>query len=114
MEVGGQFHATAALPPERENPLYTLSTSSDGPLWQLWWRETFISSVGNQTRPVQAVVRHYTDWATLAPYQECIYINFYPIVIRSANEKITCWRPRYTWKGYIKMDFSASQYDYVA
>jgi hypothetical protein len=71
MGVSGQYHAPAALYPRGKNPRYPLDRMLGGPPEPVWMQrleEKSSASVGDQTPVVQSVVRHYTDWATPAPF----------------------------------------------
>jgi hypothetical protein len=51
MEVSGQLHDPAALPPEKE-PLVPIGKEAGWapePFWTRWWREKFPAPAGNQT-----------------------------------------------------------------
>jgi hypothetical protein len=61
MGVSGQRHAPAALYPWGKDP---------EPVWMQVLEEKSSAPVGDQTPIVQPVVRHYTDWATVAPRQQ--------------------------------------------
>jgi len=84
MEVGGQRHALAALPPG--NTLYPLYRRLGGPQVRsgLVWK--ILSPPGFDPRTVQPVARSYTDWAIPAPCME-LYTH---------KDSVTlAWRP---WK----------------
>jgi hypothetical protein len=56
MEVSGQFHARAALPPV---PIGQDAGWAPEPVWTLWRREKSLAPAGN--RAVYPVARRYTD-----------------------------------------------------
>ena len=61
MEVGGQRHAPAALPPgETRYPLYR---KLDGPKGQSGWVRKILPSLGFNPRTVQPTISRYTDYA---------------------------------------------------
>jgi hypothetical protein len=67
MGVSGQRHAPAALYPFR----YTLDKRLGGPQSRSGRRgleEKSFAPAGDRTPIVQPVVRHYTAWATAAPF----------------------------------------------
>jgi hypothetical protein len=63
MEVSGQFHAPASLPPGKEPSVPTVSESGWAPetVWTLWNREKSLSPAGSRIPAVQSVARRYTD-----------------------------------------------------
>jgi hypothetical protein len=64
MEVGGQLHAPAALPPGKD-PRYEAGWAPQ-PVWTRCLREKFPASAGIRTPIVQPAVSRYTDWAVPA------------------------------------------------
>jgi hypothetical protein len=75
MGVSGQHHAPAALYP----PVPIVQEAGWAPeqVWTQRLKEISSASVGNRTPVVQSVVRHYTDWATPAPYTSLWKKNTY-------------------------------------
>jgi hypothetical protein len=69
MEVGGQFHAPAALPPRNEDPLFTEKNWWDpGPVGMIWRREMSIAptEIGTPDPPAhQPVCLHYPGYQTV-------------------------------------------------
>jgi hypothetical protein len=67
MEVSGQFHAPAALPP-RKDPQYLLFRRLGGPQSHSG-RRKFQASARNWTLEppiIHLIAQHYTNWAILA------------------------------------------------
>jgi hypothetical protein len=63
MEVSGQLHAPAALPPGKK-PLVPIGQEAGWapePFWTRWFREKFQAPAGNRTPIVQPVAQRYTD-----------------------------------------------------
>jgi hypothetical protein len=66
MGVSGEHHPPGrALPPV---PIVQEAGWAPEPVWTQRLEEKSSDSVGDRTTVVQSVVRHYTDWATLAVY----------------------------------------------
>jgi hypothetical protein len=67
MEVSGQLHAPAALPPGKELlvPIGEEAGWAPEPFWTWWWREKFRES-NPRTPIVQPVAQRYNDWAIMA------------------------------------------------
>ena len=64
MEVGGQHHTPAALPPGKTwYPLYRRLGGTQG---RSGWVQKISPPPGFDPRTVQPVASHYTDWAILA------------------------------------------------
>jgi hypothetical protein len=62
MEVNGQLHVPADLPP-RIVPLISIGWETvwgPEPVWTPWWREKFPASAGTQTPIIQPVTQRYT------------------------------------------------------
>jgi hypothetical protein len=76
MGVSGQRHAPAALYRRGKDPRYPLDRKEAGwapePVWTQGLEEKSSAPVGDRTPIVQAVVRHYTDWATAAMVSEIL------------------------------------------
>jgi hypothetical protein len=70
MGVSGQHHAPAALYPAEGPPVPIGQEAgwASEPVWMQRLEEKSSASVGDRTPVVQPVVRHYTDWATAAPF----------------------------------------------
>jgi hypothetical protein len=68
MEVSGQLHPPAALPPGKGPPVSIGFEDrwAPEPVWTRRLRAKSSFPAGNQTSVVQAVVSYYTDWATPA------------------------------------------------
>jgi hypothetical protein len=72
MEVIGQLHAPAPLPPGKEPPVHIGEESgwAPEPFWTRWWREKFPAPPPKESSPrpsiVQPVAQRYTDWAITA------------------------------------------------
>jgi hypothetical protein len=68
MEVSGQLHAPAALPPGKEPlvPIRYEAGWAPEPFWTRWFKEKFSAPAGNRTPIVQPVAQRYTDWAITA------------------------------------------------
>jgi hypothetical protein len=69
---GGEWSASRpgrALPPENGPPVPIEQEAgcAPEPVWTQRLEEKSSASVGDRTPVVQSVVRHYADWATLAP-----------------------------------------------
>jgi hypothetical protein len=75
MEVSGQLHAPAALPPGKE-PLVRTEQEAEWapePFWTRWCRKKFPRRESNPRTPiVQTVAQRYTDWAIT-----CNFIKYY-------------------------------------
>jgi hypothetical protein len=96
MEVSGQFHAPAALPPGKESPVPVGQESGWEPVsfWTRWWREKFLAPLGNRTlepRLSSPWPNRYTDWAITAPYVPymygvyvVLYVHVYHEVLRNS------------------------------
>jgi hypothetical protein len=58
-----------ALPPGKGPPVPIVQEAewASEPVWTQRLEETFFTSAGDRTQLLQSAVRHYTDWATLAP-----------------------------------------------
>jgi hypothetical protein len=63
MEVSGQLHAPAALPPGKGPPVPIREGDRRAPesVWTLW-RKDKSCTAGNRIQAVQPVARRYTDW----------------------------------------------------
>jgi len=84
MEIGGQRHASAALPPG--NSLYPLYRRLGGPQVRSGRVRKNFSPPGFDPRTVQPVARSYTDWAIPASCME-LYTHTDSVTL--------AWRP---WK----------------
>jgi hypothetical protein len=62
-EASGQIHASAALPPGKEPPLYIGYEAgwAPEPVCTLWRRKKSLAPAWNQTPTFQATARPYTD-----------------------------------------------------
>lgn len=78
MEVGGQRHALAALPPGKSVGTHYRG----GEFGWLWKRENLLPSSGFEPRPVQAVASRYIGYAKPAPTLPHMAPN---IVLQSGN-----------------------------
>jgi hypothetical protein len=69
MGVSVQRHTLAVLYPEERSPVPIVQEARwvSEPVWTQRLEEKSFAPTGDQTPVVQSVVRHYTDWATLAP-----------------------------------------------
>jgi hypothetical protein len=67
MEVSGQLHVPAALPPAKEPSVLIRQEAewAPEPVWTLRRRKKILSTL---TPFIQSVASHYTDWATHALY----------------------------------------------
>jgi hypothetical protein len=74
---GGERSASCpsrALPPGKGPPVPIGQEAgwAPEPIWTQRPEEKSFASVGDQTPVTQSVVRHYTDWATLAPIKPIV------------------------------------------
>ena len=78
MGVGGQHHASAALPPAKTR--YPLYRRLGGPQGRSGRLRKISPSPGFDPQTVQPVTSRYTDWATPAPQRKGPYqkINVSP------------------------------------
>jgi hypothetical protein len=72
MGMTGQYHAPIALylgerTPDTRYPLDRRLGWAPEPVWTQGLEKKSSAPVGDRTPIVQPVVRHYTNWATLAP-----------------------------------------------
>ena len=70
MEVSGQRHAPAALPPGKTR--YPMYRSLNGPQGRSGRVRKIFSTAGFDPRTIQPVASRYTDWAIAG---HCMYIN---------------------------------------
>jgi hypothetical protein len=78
---GGEWSASRpgrALPPGKLTPVPTVQEAgwAPQPVWKQRLEEKSSASVGDRTPAVQAVVRHYTDWATPAHIRKKVRRNW--------------------------------------
>jgi hypothetical protein len=69
MEVGGQLHGPAALPPGKE-PLVAIGEEAGcapEPVWTRWWKEKFPAPAGTRTPEHPAGSPALYRWAISAP-----------------------------------------------
>jgi hypothetical protein len=107
MEVSGQLHAPAALPPGQE-PLVPIGQEAGWapePFWTRWWKEKFPAPAGNRTlepRPSSPWPSRYYDWATLIVSkfwgaQTFTTINFLSLSFNKINNKLDFDRHEPQW-----------------
>jgi hypothetical protein len=67
--VSGQRHAPAALYPGKGPPVPTGQEAglASELVWTQRLEEKSFASAGDRAPVVESIVRHYTDWVTLAP-----------------------------------------------
>jgi hypothetical protein len=72
MEVSGQFHTPAALPPEKQHPLPTGQEAgwAPEPVWTLWKGEKLLVSVRNRTPDVSHSHEEEPGTAVMCYYEE--------------------------------------------
>jgi hypothetical protein len=72
MGVSGQRHAPAALYPREKDPRYPLVRRLGGPQSRsghgLEEKSSACRGLNLDSPIIQLIVRHYTAWATVAPY----------------------------------------------
>jgi hypothetical protein len=68
MGVSGQRHAPDRALLRGEDPRYHWTGGWVGPRAGLGLEEKSFAPTGDRTSVIQSVVRHYTDWATPAPF----------------------------------------------
>jgi hypothetical protein len=77
---GGEWSASRPgrpLPPGKEPPVPIVQEAgwAPEPVWTQRLEERSSASVGDRTPAVQSVVRHCTDWATMAPVCVCVCVR---------------------------------------
>jgi hypothetical protein len=72
MEVSGQLHAPAVLPPWKEDLLYRRLGGAPEPVWTRWWRQKFLAPTGTRTSDHPARSPGLCHWAIPAP---CIHYH---------------------------------------
>jgi hypothetical protein len=90
MEVSGQLHAPAALPPGTEPPILIGYEArwARGSVRTLWRREKSPALAGNRTPTFQPVARRYTDRAIPSPSRR--FVQFKKLLHHGGLMKHDC------------------------